>query len=201
MGSLVCSCYVVDPTPVSAVTATATCAASAGTNWTNPTNILSNADSDAYASYTNSARDLLNVTTCTFSPTVPDGSTITGIQVRHIGCGTGGTSAARQIDIGLLNLGTCTAKTGVNQAACPTWTDTTQGGTSDTWSCTGAQWASGLVSTSNLNSTSFGATVRDNNTTATELRSQYLEITLTFTTTSTTTTTIVGSATPPRRML
>lgn len=170
------------------------CTASSGTNWTNPTNVLAN---DAnYAVYNNAGSNPMNVTTCGFS--IPTDATVTGVQVRIIGCGTGSTAARRRIQANLLGAGTCTAKTTLNQALSTHCggsgadTDQTVGATNDTWSCT-------ALTASAVNATAFGVAITDNDGTANELDEQYVEITVTYapatTTTSTTTTTTTTTVT------
>src|SRR5215831_7935742 len=145
------------PTATWAATATSTC--TVGTGWaTTPGNAAqgSNQTPDgALASTAVTGQPLLSITTCGLtSSVIPAGSTINGVQVRTVGCGSG-TTGQRAINVNLLGVGTCTAKTGLSQGACGTMTDQTSGTTSDTWSCT-------ALTLANVNATTFGASVQTN---------------------------------------
>src|SRR5262245_2013305 len=159
------------PALARAVSTTLSCAAAAGTNWTSPNNIRG---SDSLnTTYSTTAQNALNVTTCNFA--LPTGSTVQGFSVRLLGCGTDSTVAAnRQVKVNILNVGTCTAKT-LDQDDCAiTTTDQVVGGTSDLWSCSAATVA-------NVNSTAFGVSIADNDTTASgTLNEDYVEVTVSY---------------------
>jgi hypothetical protein len=153
-----------------AVAATANSSCSAATGWaTTPTNVL--ADDANSAQTAVSGQPQLLITSCAMG--LPAGSTVQGIQVQVKGCGSG-TTGQRRVDVNLLGLGTCTAKLALSQASCPTMTDQTVGGTADLWSCTS-------VSDTNVNATTFGASIQTNTSNSSNVQAQWLQLIVTYT--------------------
>jgi hypothetical protein len=131
------------------VTVNSNCTAAAG--WaTTPTNALAGPDS-AYAITAATGQPSLNVTTCAF--TIPSGATINGIQIRVVGCGNG-TTGQRTLSVNVTGPSGCVAKTTV-QTTCATNSDVTLGSTVDLWSCTS-------ILDTDVNASTFGATVQTN---------------------------------------
>ena len=134
-------------------------AAASGTNWTNPTNAF--AANDTYAVYNNTSQDDLILTT--FGAAVPTQATILGIEVIVEGNGASGTAAQRQIQVGLTKDGAVLAGTRETGVQLPQTTDSevTTGGSTSLW---GTTWTP-----AELNATTFGVMIRDNDTTAAAL--------------------------------
>ncbi len=162
---------------------TRTCGTAAGTNWATPNAACSNSDANAYSSFNNTTANVLVLSNFGFS--IPATATVSGIGVRILGCGTGATAADRRIKSALTVDASAqcgTAQTGINQTQCTAFTDQTLGSATDTWGC------GGLTPTV-VNSANFGARIWDNDTTAAELREQFVEVTVHYIMPSTTTTT------------
>lgn len=132
--------------------------AAAGTNWTTPTNAFSSDDS--YAIYNNTTQDFLRLTTFGFA--LPDNAIIRGFEVWIEGNGTSATATDRDIELFLTKDGSTSVGT-VKDLTLNQTTDTVQlaGGASDLW---GTTW-----DLAEVNATTFGVLVRDNDTTAAAL--------------------------------
>lgn len=158
--------------PAWAATATSTCTVASG--WaTTPNNALAGPDG-SFATTAVTGQPLLSVTSCAMA--VPAGGTITGIQVRVVSCGSG-TSGQKALLINILGLGACTGKvTTSTPATCPTTVD--QGlnpaATNDLWGCPS-------VSLSNVNATTFGASVQTNTSNSATNSVDLISITVTYT--------------------
>lgn len=129
--------------------------AASGTNWTTPSNAT--ASDDSYATYNTTTQDFLALTTFGFS--IPTNAIIRGFEVSVEGNGDSATAADRQIEVFLTKDGSASVGTGdvltLNQT-----TDTVQvtGGATDLW---GTVW-----DVAEINTTTFGVLIRDNDTTA-----------------------------------
>lgn len=129
--------------------------ATAGTNWTTPGNAI--ASDDSYATYNNTAQDFLRLTDFGFA--IPDNAIIRGFEVSIEGNGDSATAADRDIEIFLTKDGTTSVGT-VKDLQLNQTTDSVQvtGGATDLF---GAAW-----DIAEVNATTFGVLVRDNDTTA-----------------------------------
>ena len=144
---------------VSLSPATSLGTAAAGTNWTDPTNALSS--DDAHAVYNTTTQDDLIVTA--YSNVVPSRATILGIEVIVEGNGASGTAAQRQIQLGLTKDGSALAGARNTGVQLPQTTDAevTSGSSSFLW---GTTWTP-----AELNASTFGVMLRDNDVTAAAL--------------------------------
>lgn len=113
----------------------------------------SSSTSNAYTqsdTYANTGVDGDIQTYTGFGFSIPSGATIDGVTVEYDAFKTGTRNNTFRFN--LVNVGTCTSKeTGV-LATSDTDTYGTEGGTSDTWSCTS-------LTVTNVNSSSFGISV------------------------------------------
>jgi hypothetical protein len=136
-----------------------------GTNWTTPGNAA--ASDNAYASFNGTTQDFLHCETAGFA--IPDNSIIRGFEVSIEGNGDGGTAAERTIEVFLTKNGTASVGTGKTLELNLT-SDTTQvlGTSTDLW---GAVW-----DIAEVNATTFGVFIRDNNVTAANLDIDHVTI-------------------------
>ena len=112
--------------------------------WTNSQ--LAFTQTDTYAN--GSLSDVVQYTTFGFS--IPGGSTIDGVFAETDAYRTG--TRNNVLTLNLLNVGTCTEKTGVVLPLSDTDTYEEFGGASDTWVCT-------VLTAANVNSSSFGVSI------------------------------------------
>ena len=131
----------------------------AGINWTDPTNAFSS--DDLRAVYNTTTQDDLIVTA--YSNVVPSRATILGIEVIVEGNGTSGTAAQRQIQLGLTKDGSALAGSRNTGVQLPQTTDAevTSGTPTFLW---GTTWTP-----AELNASTFGIMLRDNDVTAAAL--------------------------------
>lgn len=162
--------YVVTPQPVMASPDSAgpnTAGTASGTNWVDPTNTA--ASDNNYAIYDAKLRDDLKLTNFGFS--IPTEATINGIVVTREGHGTG-ILTKREYQIGLTKDGSALAGTRKTGQALPSTTDDTVdiGSSTDLW---GTTWTA-----ADINATTFGVLISDNNTKADELDFDYIAVTI-----------------------
>lgn len=157
-----------------ASSSTRTPTAAAGTNWTNPTYALT--DDSNYAVYNTTTQDLLKLTAPNFS--LPAVVTVNGFQVSVKGNGASGTSANRQVQVGLTKDGS-TLYGAYKTITLKQTTDSTTvvGSTTDLFG--GASWLK-----ADVEAATFGVLVRDADTTAASLNLNFVQVTVFYATTS-----------------
>jgi len=165
--------YVITPQVVLASPDTAgpnTAGTASGTNWLNPG--YTAASDDSHATYDNNQQDDLRLTNFGFS--IPAGSTIDGIVVTREGYGDGPTEAKRQFRIGLTKDGSTLAGTRKIDQPLPITEDTVDiGNATDLW---GTTWT-----VAEINATTFGVLISDNDAKADEIGFDYIEVTIHYT--------------------
>ena len=146
-------------------------AMAAGTNWTNPTNVVSS--NDSRADYDDTDQDELKVTN--FTADIPLSASIVGIEVLIEGFGDSATVAQRVIDVGLTLDGTTLLGTRKTLTLNQT-TDTTQtlGSSTDLWGMA-------AIGSGQVNNVEFGVLIRDNDTTAAGLHLDHIQVNIHYT--------------------
>ncbi|MFH1725741.1 MAG: fibronectin type III domain-containing protein, partial [Elusimicrobiota bacterium] len=154
-----------------AASATNSPTSASGTNWTTPENIT-DGSYDTWAITPLSSQDYLKATGFAFS--IPDGSTIEGIQVTVEANGTAAQATKRLHRLGLTKDGSLLAGTELLALALNKNTDTPvlHGGAADLW---GTTW-----SPSDINSSNFGILIRDDDTSYDTLRFDDVIVTVYF---------------------
>jgi hypothetical protein len=137
----------------------------------NPTNCFTS--NDARATFNNTGQNDLQATGYGFA--IPAGSTINGIIVRREGNGHDSKVAQRRFRIGLTKDGTALAGTRKTAQNLPQTTDDTVdiGTATDLW---GTTWSAGDV-----NASTFGVLVSDNDTTAANLLFDWVAVIVDYT--------------------
>lgn len=145
--------------------------AAAGTNWVNPTNVFGS--NDARATYNAATQNDIKITGYGFA--IPAGATINGIIVRREGNGADSMVANRRFRIGLTKDGTALAGTRKTAQNLPLTTDDTVdiGSAVDLWGTT--------LAADEVNAATFGVLVSDNDTTAAELRFDWVSVIVDYT--------------------
>jgi len=163
---------IVSPAPVMANPDTAGpnaagTASDPSTNWTTPGNTT--VSDDAYAIYDDNTQDDLQLTNFGFS--IPAGSVIDGIVITREGHGTGSTDVKRWFRIGLTKDGSTLVGTRKIGQQLPTTDDTVEiGNATDLW---GTTWT-----VAEINATTFGVLISDNDTTKDDLNFDYVAVTI-----------------------
>ena len=154
-----------------------TSSAGTGANWINPNNALTS--NTVYATFTGTSQQYLVLTVYGFA--IPAGSTINGIQVSVKGYSSGTSNNNRTIQVALTKNGTAVVGTAKTQALATTDNTFTLGTTADLW---GTTWA-----LTDINATTFGVMIRDNDTTSSgTFYIDYVSVIVTYTLPATTTT-------------
>lgn len=144
--------------------------AASGTNWTNPTNVYSS--NNTYAVYNAATQDLLKMTGFSFS--LPTTVTITGFLITVEGNSSSGTTANRQIQVAITKDGA---------TAAGTWQDITLPQTTDSTQTVGSSTSMMGVTAvkADVEASTFGVVLRDNDTTAADIEIDYVALTVYFT--------------------
>ncbi len=146
--------------------------AAVGTNWVDPTNVFVEDGNDAQ--YNGLIQPDLKSTVFGFS--IPTGATavVTGVEVTIRGRGAVGSDAGRTIEVGLTKNGTAlvgTRKTLV-LSLFPDYSTQTLGDSSDLWGTS--------FFASDINASTFGVLLRDNDTTGGNLRIDSILVTVSY---------------------
>jgi len=156
------------------VTSAQSPSAAAGTSWTTPANALTS--NSVYTTYNVATQNYLQLTGFGFA--IPAGATINGVQASVRGLSSGSNNANRTIQVGLTTNGTALAGTAKTQILTATVANYALGTTSDVWGA--------ALTAANVNASTFGVLIRDNDTTVSGIFSiDYVSLTITYTLEST----------------
>jgi len=141
-----------------------------GTNWGTPANVLT--QDATYTTFTGTSGTYLQITGFGFA--IPAGSTINGVQATVWGTSSGSNATNRTIRVNLTTNGTAAAGTNKTQALTTSNASYALGTTSDLWGAT--------LTPANVNTSTFGVLIRDNDTTSSGTFSMdYVSLTITYT--------------------